>query len=1008
MTVLVLKTSNFQQSKTWEKLNLKNVHDRIQKISRKAFEDGIENVYLHSRVYTSMNSKDFGFLPCLDVESMEHHHSSIVENIGAAKELLTYLCEKGLTEKLSIFATGSAFRFCWPFVVPKSYKRAFLKFIQNTNGIDPNPQKNNSFLRVLGYRGNSKQGKPIKNVHVHKLLDIDSLFSLNTEKAYLSLINGRPDFDESLSWLPNILPTEDMSAEWSAFLDEWKSWSDIQSTIWNGENPTAKAEYIDDMTMSHLIDSHLETLGITHSIKQIGTMQIKRLSVCPICGRRGCAYSTEKGVLKCWHANSCTAGKRAPDGKILGIKSHEWIPGYQDAYEGRCPPSPSMDDERCETVEQIRARLKMKLQSRDDVFIGVTPGVGKTRALLKAKVPLCDTQKYFQGVLYVSPTHDLCKEVADSAHGAKAGRYINIFQLKGRSPKNCTRYPEVEKLQKKGFTPGVMLCPKCESGGKCKYYDQFKNLDAPGFGTATHHLAMYNDLDKTCLDTIAIDEDSLPAFFRKNESSLDEILSFSPGYLGDFFRRIIDTIQRHYEISMEGENPKGHNRIYVFDPPAGSKWDGEPTLWERAGISDKERSRAAKHLAYYQQNELESMPTWLWRLYDDEVNFAALKWLLCALGEDGYPGNPYIKIRLRAKGVSDKVIYRFVRSYIAAPKFSGQIIVLDGTGTKKEADALFERDFELIEGRAKIKAQKTWIRRGLGKIKSLKLMERSPGELKKMAVTAIDHLRPQDQNVLIATHLQIEEQIRELFQSLLPDRTVESVHYYGNRGVNAYKDFDAVIAFGAPGTNQDARLDEALLLFPDPEDRAEWFQQKSDAELVQTLHRIRPIYGDKNIIVIARRWPPDLGKISYEIDARKGSDRISHSLEKAYRRVQRFYKIHGFCTFETLYALGIGPLSRKELISKAVVLSYRHLIEYIFIGDVTLKPRPFERDLILFKRKNSISDLIRKLEKDFVGQRYEVKIHSQWTTAYGSKRAAQEFYRMLGVEFKHENWRKVS
>jgi len=251
----------------------------------------------------------------------------------------------------------------------------------------------------------------------------------------------------------------------------------------------------------------------------------------------------------------------------------------------------------------------------------------------------------------------------------------------------------------------------------------------------------------------------------------------------------------------------------------------------------------------------------------------------------------------------------------------------------------------------------------------------------------------------------VEEDLTQIMKGMLPGKEVGSIHFYGNRGVNIYKDYDAIICFGAPGTNQTERLDEAMALYDDPKEHKPWFQHKADAELLQTIHRIRPVNGNKNIIFLNSRWVPELGRINCEIDTRSGNTKTYHSTEKAYQSLAIFYKVHGFVSVEIGYALEIGHVSKKKLIQQVTSARSICLINN-YIGKRTLKTR-FQNDgLILFKNKNSWSMLINKLQTDYIGQLYENKVHSQWTKAYGDINAVREFFRAVGVKFNKKNWKK--
>ncbi|MGM0377933.1 MAG: hypothetical protein ACQEQ0_14280, partial [Bacteroidota bacterium] len=436
-----------------------------------------------------------------------------------------------------------------------------------------------------------------------------------------------------------------------------------------------------------------------------------------------------------------------------------------------------------------------------------------------------------------------------------------------------------------------------------------------------------------------------------------------------------------------------------------------------AEIDEAGKDRMARHIAFYQQHEDEKKIQWQWRLYREGVNIHALTWWLIALGE--VEGTAYVRVDLDSKDQA----YKFFYARKNIPDFSGSILCLDGTGNQAETESLFERSFNVVNARIDLSAnEKNWIRTGLGKVKAEKLSE-TPEKLKEILKDAVRFIRPEDRRVLLTTHMVIEDQTREMLEEMLPDKEVGSIHYYGNRGINRYQDFDAVIAFGAPGTNQRERLDEAMVLFPDPADHPAWFEHKAEAELLQSIHRIRPVNGGKNIILVSRRWPEKLGDVSAEIDRRKGSDRITHSTEEAYRRLERFYKVHNFCCLEIAYVLSMGPMSAKKVVSMVGSPSYRHPIKTIIYGDDKAQTRRFtgrnrgkrinSRDFpaagcskILWKRKNTWSDLIRRLQSEQTGQLYENKVHGRWTLAYGSLDGVREFCRMTGLTFNPDNWRK--
>ena len=225
--------------------------------------------------------------------------------------------------------------------------------------------------------------------------------------------------------------------------------------------------------------------------------------------------------------------------------------------------------------------------------------------------------------------------------------------------------------------------------------------------------------------------------------------------------------------------------------------------------------------------------------------------------------------------------------------------------------------------------------------------------------------------------------------------------------MNTFKDHDAIICYGAPGTNQTERLDEAMALFTDPAERKRWFQKKADAELLQTIHRIRPVNGDKNIVLLSNRWLPELGPLLTETDRRRGTQKTEHTFSKAYEMLKAFYEIHGFVSLEIAYGLGIGPYSRKDLLQEVQSKSSLCLIKIYILDKVSFQLPPSDKGLILLQGQNSWSKLMKKLQSELQAPPLKNRVHSQWQAAVGTIQAAQVFAENFELKFNPENWREA-
>ena len=76
--------------------------------------------------------------------------------------------------------------------------------------------------------------------------------------------------------------------------------------------------------------------------------------------------------------------------------------------------------------------------------------------------------------------------------------------------------------------------------------------------------------------------------------------------------------------------------------------------------------------------------------------------------------------------------------------------------------------------------------------------------------------------------------------------------------MNQWQDFNAVICIGWLNVDKKEALDLAMMLYPEKENQAEFLARLGKNEVLQAEHRIRPVHGNKNIIIIARNWLSEL------------------------------------------------------------------------------------------------------------------------------------------------------
>ena len=331
------------------------------------FASGIQAFYLSTRLIDS--NGDLWLIPHLDVENPDHH-DNISENIRTAQNFHTYLSESGLTSGVQIFATGTAFRFCLPFLVPPEYSDSFIAWTKVTPGIDPGTFARGKFMRVGGFRSHLQDTKKL-GVHVQRFADHKEIYNLAPAK-YRRIVAGPANLNEMLRDLPLILPqsTNGMPEGFKAILRPIRDKNRWRKSLIDFSKMSTPTKSNGRMVLPAGLD-HLKKVGIitTH------TNNIYRLSKCLFCNKPG-GYVTQAGRLKCFHT-SCSAGLLNDQGDRVGLAPQKWIPGFDDIRTAHDTPQGNPIDFEA-ALATARAKLKNALKAGEDGIILCLPGPGKT------------------------------------------------------------------------------------------------------------------------------------------------------------------------------------------------------------------------------------------------------------------------------------------------------------------------------------------------------------------------------------------------------------------------------------------------------------------------------------------------------------------------------------------------------------------------------------------------------------------------------------------------------
>ena len=689
---------------------------------------------------------------------------------------------KDLLPSIQVALTGYGFRFFYPFYIPTSYNPFFIEFLNDFSklGIDNQIHKSKQFFRITGYRNNKEQcakKSDFLDCHIHYLESPDKIPL--TKDAYIDLVSGKPDYQHDMAVIPKILPVHSIPEKWIEFLESYQQKVKIRNSFWHGFNQVRKGK---------LSKEQLESvIGDSIRIVETSNCFIGKFRKCPVCNKDG-SYVTDTGRLKCYHS-SCTAGERDSEGKIIGLSARDWHPELADLIPENDDAVDSVEsvDVQTESIQDIRTGIESAIKSESDYLIKAMPGAGKTVTTLKAIAPFCADYS----VLYLTPSHKLNSEISEKAN--ELG--IKNIVLTGRNEKNCKNFKEIEKVTRRGYSVKFTLCLTCpffrgeqridlitgtlETIEKCDYQKQFDLLREPGLYIAAYQFISFAKIAETFASQhferliVIFDENPLNAYVKKTLIKPDAIRSFRHGCADDDVHSFFDKLQNLAETALDSHfqdkgNYQTHGRYYATDAPAGSIWHGQDTLFLQAGISDQEITAVEKHLGNYEQYEGEPLVKWQRRLYKKNINFNALKWLWTAIRNTGCA---YLKIDCRAKNP-----IKYISWQKNTPVLGGcRIINLDATGNKSDLDALFERDFQVLDGAVEMpNLKKTWIRLNTGKTKITHLED---DKLAKILKNSTAYLRNTDNKILLITFKAISDKALSILKSLLPDKTLDCTHF---------------------------------------------------------------------------------------------------------------------------------------------------------------------------------------------------------------------------------------
>ncbi len=811
----------------------------LLKANEAKIHQGCIGVYLARKVIVQDQEL---YQPLIDIDggSDLDGDSKIESAIQFAEATLRVLKKYGAGEHFKFIATGgTGFRAISNFLLNREAYQAFANFVRyempHITDLGPTVETDRPH-QVLAFKGHSDQtSKELVDGH-SAVIDVGLLaqdaFSVHDYRATTA---GKPEPAEVIQlveWLLSGTLISDLNslgafgkrlAEYLHILSELNfdpfSYIQLRSKI----KPVG-LEVMQEM---------LEGKGMLSRVEQRGRSQaisFKGLP-CPLCGKidsNARAYPPAY-ALRCFNSN-CPANKGIPLRSWAGFKLKATHNLDKRGSFDLAPPNTFV------SIEQAREIISKELNTPDDALIVLTPGVGKTHKSLQT-IAAIGTDKV---IIYGAFNKDLQREAYEKicALSGQSDRFILILPRE----ETCLKRRELVEITAKGFSPAELLCATCEHRqSECQYYAQRKEF-GPGIYFVTLHMLQYlqDRIPKPHL--IILDENLKAGFMLEESCSESQIRSLLKVLKGGDAVPVIQLITLGQQIvtkmASEGTAPMILNGRKLTESDIHETTVIE-LLSKRLGKTETEitadLARAVDALNKRGRAQL----------YRDGIDLKAVRWL------EGL----FLSGGLSYLVFSDRGDVSYRLKYITPLGFRGTPVkILDATVDARAIEPLVRRRLKTVRADVGWNSYRVHIKLNTGRT----VINRAE-DSRLTAILAEMLAHTQAPKIMVITYKRQKERVMRLLQTIDPSREFMDYHFIGPRGVNKFMGCDAVLVLGLPYANLNSSAQDACILFPEPittDLRADWTEAMMQWELLQNVHRIRPVNKLKvDIVVAAGSWP---------------------------------------------------------------------------------------------------------------------------------------------------------
>jgi DNA polymerase I len=813
---------------------------------------------------------------------------------------LTYRILKTLEVEnhFNFIATGGhGFRVASNLLFDKEDYKAFVEFIklEMPHIHDIRPTEDIKIPHQLfSYKGNTWQTNrtPVDRHSVvipGNMLDQTSM----TVADYKKRTQGKPDpnmFIEFMQSFFNFRQIADLTSL-NGFGDKLKEYRNLNDLFHVNTFEFIKTKQSKAPISLEVMHGMLQEKGIYSKIAPKG----KNLAIafdglpCPSCGKTtGNAGAFPPNYkLKCFSSN-CAAHREKG-----GLPLYEWsgIESGETLDESNPPNSalikfPEFYVSRAQAHEMIRSELT----SPDNSLLLITPGVGKTHVTMEYLAQSVTDKKV---IIYSSYNKALQQESYQKAKELS----LNPDKFILLKPKmDLCRVPhKLMDVVMRGFSPAEILCSKCEYKSGCSYYEQRKDL-GPGIYFVTHKMLQYLESILPRPDLIILDENIQSGFLNEDtfgESEMRTLYSVLNKIDFQFIKQIIDL---GHSIGDPIRGSQSHPLLVNGRKITDAEYNEDTLISLIARLMKKKENEIIKRIQHlvltikgYKRTEL----------YNKGVNLKAFNWLKGLLSPDKFS-----LIFITSLG---ELLFK-TKSIIPLNYHKTPIKVLDATGNDKILKAILKREIKTVQADVKWNSHKTHI---IINTAGKYVKNGNDEDLRKLLTRMIDKIC--SEKVMVITYKDIKKTVLKLCKEIDPSKYFMDYHFIGPRGVNEFENCDAVLVLGLPYPNLNDSGHDAFILFPDKKDadlREDWVTSIMQWELLQNIHRIRPVNKASVEIVIASSfWPPILG----EPDIKDESSSKSYNWKKiAIAKLDPFVKELGFFNADIGFLAGVFTESKEK------------------------------------------------------------------------------------------------